>query len=217
MGAWGLRPPLAPLQRTPSYFPLVAWSAPVLMASTVTVFTPGKCTIEGTSISIEEFLKVRLLHNALEGPLSDCEAEDDDAGSHSNAGGPTFPRNAGYTRDEPRVTPLTLPNSSHLTMEEKRRRMYKVRRKLNRTRKQVDGKTGQKQVQLRRGSQATVDSFVLSSDVASTDRVSKQGWIGRPLGHLPKGVFTREVLVNEHGMSYFDWDGMWVHLLHLRL
>ena len=38
-----------------------------------------------------------------------------------------------------------------------------------------------------------------------------------PYAALSKEAFIKEVLMNKHRKSYFDWNGMCVHFLHLRL
>ncbi len=182
------------------------------------VHTPcGLPGIIGQSLSIGECLKVCAARDrtdeAFEGPLTD--GEDTDGGGLAktrtkglDVGPPSHPSQEKVNApDGSKPANHVISDPSHLSRQEKRIQRYYSRRRLRRAQDQVQGRTGQKWVHKAQCTKAKAEGFVLPTDMALSDRVTRSGWIGVPTRNLPKQVFSREALEIEHGMSYFNWDG----------
>jgi hypothetical protein len=163
--------------------------------------------IEAQSISIECYLRKQLIHNVLEGPLTDLEDTSTDAGGDT----PVAPQGPGGAGNGSRIDPGATPGPV-LTRKEKRALNRAQRRRVERSQR-PRGSSGGKQVGVRRVTEGKEDSLVLPTDMASSTKVTSSGWVGRSLRSLPRQVLTGVELENRRGMRLFPWDGVCVCLL----
>lgn len=75
---------------------------------------------------------------------------------------------------------------------------------------QAASETGLKEVVKKRQIEATRAALHLSFSMGKDIEVTKPGWIGKRLSDLPRREFTKQELVDDHGMACFPWDGRWV-------
>jgi hypothetical protein len=176
------------------------------------MFTPQGPVIEAQSITIGSYLRERMIHDALEGPLSDCEGTDAEGGGDA----PAAPQGHTGSGDGPRGDRSTTPAPTCPTRGKKRGLNSAQRRNVARSRPQESGESGGrpvkrvKRVAERRVTEAKGGCLVLPSDMASNRTVANSGWIGRSPQDFPRQAPTREDLVTQRGMEYFPWDGVCV-------
>jgi hypothetical protein len=163
----------------------------------------------GKTISIDKYLKKRLLFQALEGLLTSCE--DTDTEDHNDGYKPRLLQEAGDARSKPRAAPPVITGPSYIAHKEKQQKRNVDRKGLKRS----QNGTGRKRVASKRGTEAKLDGLVLASNMASGGGVSRSGWIRRPQRDLPKQVFTKDMLERGHGVRRLNWDGTCVCFWHL--
>jgi hypothetical protein len=143
------------------------------------------------------------MYRAFEGPLTDCEESEDDDKTLLP------PSQEEAQADKPQAVEqleLIVPDPTRTDKEKKRSKTRRRTRRLV-TSHQVDGG---KTIHRMRGAEASKNaSFVLPLSMASTQEVASSGFVG---ARVPTGgqVISRAVLEKEHGMEYFNWNGLWV-------
>lgn len=145
-----------------------------------------------------------MVHEALEGALTDYEYEDSDIGGHSSEVGDH--RHHGLDHDSAHHATPHPPLTPHQRRKVKQKIRSTRRRNEDRAQKQGDGAT-RKGVHAVRRTQAKVNRLMLGYDVASTSNITQSGLIGKPVRDRTRQVFTREALQNSDGMEYLPWSG----------
>jgi hypothetical protein len=182
----------------------VAYS--LLFAPGTTVYTPSVSHFVGRSVSIDDYLRERVVREALEGDLTEYEYSTDDEDKELAAR--SYVQRRGVRGHERRPGARDTGTPDPLTWKEKRRAQRYHRRLTGRTQKQELASTGLKAVARKRCLEATQDTIRFDDfDIKSCVNVSASGWIGGPLQDLPTRLFTNTELQQGYGMVHFAWDG----------
>lgn len=161
------------------------------------------------SISIQEYLRDRLLNEIFDGPLTDYEGSDAgdvdegvNGGANEDANEDVDDAHAGEGRY---AHPLLPAASQSLSRSQKRKERSACRRRQRRALQQELEKVELKRVAKKRRTEATAAALQL--DFSAEDlEVTKPGWLGKRVGGLPRKAFTKDELKGLD-MSYFPWDG----------
>jgi hypothetical protein len=154
-------------------------------------------------VSIDQFLQECRVRDALEGPLTDYSDSDEDGD-----GEPALPAQV----ENPQQ------NSGPIAPEKSNKRKRDARRRQVKRAKNAGNVAGAeppplKNVNKKRRIEAASDSLELDFDAlvcVEITRVTRPGWVGKPLQGLPECTFGKEELEREYGMVAFDWNGVCV-------
>lgn len=201
---------------------------PIVTVLAVGMLTRCGLAFVGESITIEDLLEQSMTYHlgdgdghhepheiqldrcqfdAIDGPLMDAEDTDYEGSDiEGNGDKPAMPQMPSINHDGSQVALAadSVPNARN----EKRKRRSSMGRRQSRLRAKVSHGAEQKGVGMARAMDSLENRrLVLPANVATSGMAASSGWVGRPR-KLPRRVFTSEELQHEHGMEYFDWNGM---------
>jgi hypothetical protein len=161
-----------------------------------------------TPVSIAEYLHCRLIHDAMDGPLTDYESagseKEEDSENEEGLG-----NRGGCSSEAPPISSIMA--SSRKKRKKNRLAVQRQRKKQRVGEGEREGK-GLKEVCKKRRREGANNAIQLPYILFKEASLSATGWIGKQVGRLPLECPTLYKLVNEDGLAHFPWDGWYVAL-----
>ncbi|KAF5353901.1 hypothetical protein D9756_007287 [Leucocoprinus leucothites] len=183
----------------------------VVIKEPATHMPPLGASFVGTSVSIEDYLREKLLSDVFEGPLTDYEDSETDGAAPAET--PSAALKAAEQGPSSSQLLLATPHTPLSNKARKQKERSAKRRRKKREDAQAAEPTKLKHVTKRRRLEATKNLLLLDLNAESDVPVSKPAWIGRRAEGLPRRQFTKGELVEDLGLTHFPWGGRTTHLL----
>jgi hypothetical protein len=160
---------------------------------------PNGLVALSTDFSMAEYLHRQLLHDVLEGPVTDYNSSTAD-----EAEGVSYKdEEGGGTRgsDKP-------PLSGKEAKKAKKKAAYAKYRADKRLKAQVEqGMPGLKAINVKRIAESAQEVIQVGFSLQKDAEVTKTGWTGKQLDGMPHETATFSEVMSKNGMVHFPWDG----------
>jgi hypothetical protein len=193
------RAPLSPFSPPISFFLPLTLATAFIFPEPV-FYTPALGpSIKSKTLSVKEYLHECLRRELFDLPLTDYE---DSPTSEEDEGSPAtrLPGAAAGPKPPPK------------TRLQKKKERSKRRRGAERSAWQEVEKTDLKGVSKKRRAESTKDAVQLDFSMGADVEATQPGWVGKRLSDLPRCEFTKERLLEDYGMTYLPWDGVYAPL-----